>query len=510
MKNLPGKKNRQAQLFKIRALKDHVIICGLGRKGLLLAEGFINEGNQVVVIELDEGNDLISRCREKGAIVMIGDAADEDLLKQSGIKQASYIISVCGDDKTNAKVAVKSRALVEKNRNRILNCIIHIINPRLFRLLLERELEMSADKAFRLEFFNIFDLGARACLSNFPPFDLSGLVNGCLPHLLIVGLGRLGENLLVQAAGNWNEGSPELGQKLDITILDREAEDKIKSLQTEYPLLNKICRLHPVKMEINPSAFQTADFFLMPDKNCRFTSVYICLGHDSFGLAIALDLNHKLKQHSVPLIVCMAHQPDLGILLEESKIQNKDLAELHFFGWLDRTCIPGIIKNGTNEILAQTIHEEYVRKQHQQGKTSQTNPAMVSWHLLPEALKESNRSQAGRVRDKLKHLGCGIAPLMTWGSPDLKFTPDEIERAARREHQYWMEERRSHGWKYSLNPKDIQEKTTPYLVPWDELSEEIKELDRDTVRNLPVLLARAGFQIYRRKNPRKEEVYKDA
>ncbi len=507
MKNLPGNKNRKAQLVKFRSLKNHVIICGLGQKGFLLAEGFINEGNQVVVIELDEGNDLISRCRKKGAVVMIGDATNEDLLEKSGIKQARYLMSVCRHDKTNAEIAVKCRNLVEKDRNRILTCIIHIIDPHLHRLLLERELERSAGQAFRLEFFNIFELGARACLRDYPPFDHKGLVSGCLPHLLIIGLGRLGENLLLHAAGNWKEVSPELGQKLDITILDQGSEDKIKSLHTEYPLINKICRFHPLEMEIDPPAIRASDFFLTSGENCRFTSVYICLEHDSLGLAVARDLNRKYKQHNVPLIVCMAHQTGLANPLQSSKIQNNDLDKINVFKWLERTCTSDIIKNEANEILAQTIHEEYMRKQRQQGKTPQTNPAVVPWHLLPETLKRSNRSQADRIRDKLRYLGCGIAPLTIWDLPNFKFTPEEIERAARLEHKYWMEERRSNGWKYSTGPKDIQKKTTPYLVPWDELSEEIKELDRDTVRNLPILLAKAGFRIYRLKNSRKEEVY---
>ena len=97
-------------------------------------------------------------------------------------------------------------------------------------------------------------------------------------------------------------------------------------------------------------------------------------------------------------------------------------------------------------------------------------------------------------------MGCGIEPLTTWDPPQFEFTPEEIERMARLEHKRWVEERRMNGWTYAPAPKNIKKKTTPYLVPWEELTEDIKELDRNTVRDLPGLLARIGFQIYRLKN----------
>lgn len=53
------------------------------------------------------------------------------------------------------------------------------------------------------------------------------------------------------------------------------------------------------------------------------------------------------------------------------------------------------------------------------------------------------------------------------------------------------------GWTYAPGEKQSHKKTHPSLIPWRELSEEEKEKDRDTVRSLPVFLARAGFQIDR-------------
>lgn len=45
----------------------------------------------------------------------------------------------------------------------------------------------------------------------------------------------------------------------------------------------------------------------------------------------------------------------------------------------------------------------------------------------------------------------------------------------------------------SREVKDAARKITPYLVPYDQLSEEIKEKDRDVIRNIPALLERIGM-----------------
>jgi hypothetical protein len=65
------------------------------------------------------------------------------------------------------------------------------------------------------------------------------------------------------------------------------------------------------------------------------------------------------------------------------------------------------------------------------------------------------------------------------------------------EYERWNTERRVEGWKFTPGPKNLRKKTTPHMVAWEELSDEVKDLDRNTVRGLPKFLASAGFQIYR-------------
>ncbi len=484
--------SEQLKSFRLGLLKNHVVVCGLGHKGLLFTNGFLENGERVVVIEQDEDNGMIEQCKEQGAVILIGNAADRGLLQKARVNKAKYLISVCGDDGVNAEVAVHARELVRNNKGRVLTCLIHIVDPQLCNLLREQEIETQKVDAFRLEFFNVFESGARALLNEFPVDKTQNQ----RPHILIVGLGRMGESLLIQAARNWKTIHSATDKKLRITFIDKEAETKKESLCLQYPQLDKICLLIPGQMDINSPEFKQARFLFDNNGNCDITGIYVCLGDDPFSLSTALILHKHIKNQRIPIIMRMNHDAGLATLLRGEDLSGSSFGNLYAFGLLDRTCKPDLLLGGINEILARAIHEEYVRLKKKKGVTPDTDPSIVPWEELPENLKESNRSQAGHIGIKLKTVGCGITPLTDWDAELFQFISDEIEKLAEMEHERWNEERLFNGWKYGQE-KDIEKKISPFLVPWAQLSDDIKEYDRNTVCEMPAFLARAGFQIRR-------------
>jgi hypothetical protein len=493
--------HEQLKMFRLRFLKDHIVICGLGRKGLLLSGGFRERGEQVVVIEQDEDNGLLGQCREQGTIILIGNAADPVLLRKARVNKAKYVISACGDDGTNAEVAVHARELVWDRKGKALSCLIHISDFQLCNLLREREIRLGKLDAFRLELFNVFESGARILLDEYPPFSKTGDDYSSRPHLVVVGMGRMGESLVVNAARNWWDRDRKSAERLRITLIDREAGKKKESLCFRYPQLERVCELVPVEVDIQAPEFERAGFLFNDKGRCDVTMVYVCLDDDSNALGAALMIRQRVRALEVPIVVRMTHDAGLATLLRGEKDKPAGLTNLHAFGLFDYTCTPDLISGCTYEILARAIHEDYVRSERAKGHTPETNPVAVPWGELEEAYKQANRRAAERIRVKLDAIGCDIAITTDWDTPRFEFTPKEVELLAQMEHESWVEEKLSDGWRYG-STKDLEKKTSPYLVPWNELPEEDKDGDRNQVRGLPAFLAKARFQIYR---TRKEE-----
>ena len=152
------------------------------------------------------------------------------------------------------------------------------------------------------------------------------------------------------------------------------------------------------------------------------------------------------------------------------------------------------------ELIARKIHADYNAKQLERHPDAPL--AYPTWEALPDTLKYSNIRQAQGMGSKLAKIGCCIIPAGEGGSCQL--TPDEIEYLARCEHDDWVEERRKNGWEFGAE-KNVAQKQSPYMVPYDALTEDVKDLDRDTIRNLEPLLRSVGLAISRQ-TPESEPV----
>lgn len=79
--------------------------------------------------------------------------------------------------------------------------------------------------------------------------------------------------------------------------------------------------------------------------------------------------------------------------------------------------------------------------------------------------------------------------------------PEELlaltEKIAENVHEVWAAGRISEGWTYG-SKKDAEKKTTPFLVPYDELPDSEKDYDRNTALETLKLIVRLGYQIERK------------
>lgn len=148
--------------------------------------------------------------------------------------------------------------------------------------------------------------------------------------------------------------------------------------------------------------------------------------------------------------------------------------------------------------LARVIHADYVRRRLAEG-AEPADPSLVPWDSLAETLKDSNRDQARDIEAKLAAIGCRIVPAGAASQPVLHLESAEIERLAHLEHARWVRERLADGW-HRGETKDVQARRSPDPVPWSELSEPARQLDRDTVRRIPGFLADLGFAVVRTAN----------
>jgi len=145
------------------------------------------------------------------------------------------------------------------------------------------------------------------------------------------------------------------------------------------------------------------------------------------------------------------------------------------------------------ERIARAIHQAYRRAQ--AANLPEDDASLRSWEALPETLKCSNRDQAAHIVEKVRLIGCTLHPRQD-GGRRFRFRRGEVDALAEIEHERWMAQRLADGWRPGP-ARDVSAKTSPLFVPYAELPGPEKEKDREAVRNIPRLLARAGVRIRR-------------
>jgi voltage-gated potassium channel len=93
---------------KIRGLRNHYIICGYGRIGVVICKELGNEGASFIVIEKEQA---VTEVSGEEILFLRGDATRDEVLREAGIAHAKGLISVLPTDAENLYVVLTARVL---------------------------------------------------------------------------------------------------------------------------------------------------------------------------------------------------------------------------------------------------------------------------------------------------------------------------------------------------------------------------------------------------------------
>lgn len=96
---------------KLQAISGHYVICGFGRMGKQIAEHIFENKLEFVVIENEPNN--ISILSELGYLFVNGDATDDDILVNAGVRRAKGLVAALSTDAENVFTTLSSRELNE-------------------------------------------------------------------------------------------------------------------------------------------------------------------------------------------------------------------------------------------------------------------------------------------------------------------------------------------------------------------------------------------------------------
>ncbi|MCO4822586.1 MAG: potassium channel protein [Flavobacteriaceae bacterium] len=111
-KNDIGELKQKKMQKKIDSLSNHIIICGYGRNGKQATSKLMAYKKPFVVVERDK--DVVDKFQSELVPFVLGNANEDEVLLQAGIKRASTLISALPNDADNLFVVLSARQINNK------------------------------------------------------------------------------------------------------------------------------------------------------------------------------------------------------------------------------------------------------------------------------------------------------------------------------------------------------------------------------------------------------------
>ena len=482
------------KLLRLRARRwrGHTLVCGWSENARRLIQNLHVNGQRLAVLTSETTPAVVELCQDLRLPLFNGEIASEEILRRANAPCAANILCVNDDDAINIALAAAIRQLTCPPGYQP-TCFVQIDDPLLFGLLTEADLKTARSGHAELEYFNAYDRGARALLDAHPLPDGG---NGAPPRLLITGLGRLGERLLIHAVRAWQRRGT--GGPLPMVLVAPEASTQWATLAARYPVLNAVIDGRCLDQDPRDLPRHGFNPFLTTEGPIL---AFVCLDDDRQGLAAGLLLVRALEGQNATVIAAL-NSETAGFATLLGWDQTGHDSPLQVVGWREQICSVELLHSGITEIFARAQHEEYLRaeraKQREQvarGEQPTPNAALVPWEELAEGYRNANRDQVNDLGNKLKVIGCTILEDLELNE-SAGFTTEEIDQLSQMEHDRWVQERQAQGWTYGP-VRDNARKIHPDLILWADLTEDAKEKDRVMVRNIPHALGRVGLRVHR-------------
>ena len=460
--------------LRIAYKKGHLIVVGVGNKGSRILKDYqAQTGRTAVAIEQKADHKNLPSLRRDGHAIVTGSATDEETLQTAGALKARTVICLGDDEQTGVQVAGKLIDLYAKKKpENLLQCFVHLEAPRLVEIF-EQHGHAHIHASVDVRFFNLHKVIARHFFHRLPQ-----MLENKLQHpraevrFLLFGFDAAAQALLIQAMRVFHLLP---GQSSHWHIFARDMATKAARFHDRYPQIGHIA---PLQFFEDQGCYAQVMQPYLASQPVHGQIIVICASDEECtNLRAAAELLNASAQQDFPIFVLNAGGKAMAGLLS-----GRASTRLHFFGDYDDFCKYELITGERQDDWARAMHNDYLRQI--SGAASESSAYQTSWDDLSEDAKDANRAQADHIIYKLllthKH-GVDQKPA------DLRFSTEEIEQLAMAEHARWAAHRYLNGWQYG-EVRDDARKLHPSLVGWEDLAEDEKQKDRNTVLRLPQIL----------------------
>ena len=460
--------------------RDHVIVTGLSDNSKHLISDLLAHSEKVIVIGAIPHAWKLDQVEKEGAIIIEGDLTQKSFLRYIGASRAKFFVFVEENDEKNlsdARAVYNFLAMSGKDRHQML--YTHISDElkldeiRGLHLLEDQTSVNKTDLNCEIRIFSSCERASRIIFNKYSPDRFTKVTSPEDPQVrvAVIGSGSLAQSMVIRFA---RLGHFANLRKMQICLF-QEQPSMASRLESSFRQLRNFVDILLVDQPYD--LFDSEEFERL-NSTAPFSAVYLLCENDSAAASILNKLS-KIDT-GVKMNVILALNDPAGMLgrwVTEKNLGNITLRKFNVTG--ETFTKKGLILEELDR-LAMVIHEDYL------SKIESPDPNRAShrpWRQLPVDFRNQNRDQADHLGVKLRTIGYDLEDHPS----SVVITPEKAELLAMMEHNRWWAHMALSGWTLNGKKDDLKKKHTD-LLPYEQLSEGTKNYDRNTVKNIPLLL----------------------
>lgn len=397
------------ELKLFRKGENHIVIIGAGSKGKTLGLDWMKKakedsnhkdhGKLFVFIDCDKNNTNVDMLKSNGAVVIFGDAKNEDILKKAKILNAEKLTIVTNSDSTNMEiVSTIVKMQKEQINTKTMSCYVHLIHNEFYDFFMAKDFD---SKKLDVKIFNINTNAARILFGDKENLlgsnvftDIAKIKDSSLKvKIAIFGFGKLGESILIHALhlGHFYNETP-----IEITVVYDMDKDENANVLDEFIKQYNIGIDKDKKKNTSFTDYWNIEFVDDGDfvKIADYSQLIIAYEDEFESLSNLMKLlkkyNDEILSNNIDIaIYSNSFVNTAGVIdRDKDKKENTVFKQVRTFGQIDKTCNYNIVINEDLDVKAKLNNKQY-NELH--GYDNKSKTADEEWHDLNMFLKDSNR-----------------------------------------------------------------------------------------------------------------------
>ncbi|MBU1378878.1 MAG: hypothetical protein KKE02_05245 [Alphaproteobacteria bacterium] len=403
-------------------------------------------------------------------------AEDLERTVQAGVADAEQIL-VAQDDPASSLVLAK---------------VVRAAAPRARITVVLNDASLAEDAAAMINepntrVISAATVAARALHLSHPPFLRAREVGHARIHALIVGFGQAGQAIARDLIVNGRTTYLAIPR---ITVIDPGARALEGAIRVRAPELDHCAEMVFIEGRVGTRGVEPGVDLLVRTiaAGGPVTAVYVCRSADADNLGAAGILQSLLRISDLGEPAIFTRLRDAHTLTQ-SRSGGRGLDALIPFGDIGAIVAASEFLSEAPDAAARAFSEAYRSMLPEARRNDPANRSGRPWDELDETFRQATRDAVAHIPAKLA--SAGIDPALWRGRAGPPRIPRELqlfrtaaerEALAALEHERWNVQRRLDGWRWADVPaKDELRRLHPALVPYDQLSDEVKGYDRALV-----------------------------